>query len=123
MADLEKRQAATQSECLMLRQELIATQDLLKAAEATKAEISIDVAARRAQIGELESRLVQEVGDNNALREESQRLDDRLMAAEKRIVVLEADINSARQRLLITEDEKRALQACLDKSVTDAARL
>ncbi len=123
MTDLERRQAATHSECLMLRQELIATQDLLKAAEATKAEISIDVAARRAQISELESRLVQEVGDNNALREESQRLDDRLMAAEKRIVVLEADINSARQRLLMTEDEKRVLQACLDKSVTDAARL
>ena len=30
-------QAATQSECLMLRQELISTQDLLKSAEATKA--------------------------------------------------------------------------------------
>lgn len=123
MADLERRQAATQSECLMLRQELISTQDLLKSAEATRAEIAIDVAARRAQISELESRLAQEGGDNSALREENQRLDDRLLAAEKRIVVLESDVNSTRQRLLMAEDEKRALQTSLDKSVTDAARV
>jgi len=123
IADLEKRHEAAQSECLLLRQELISTQDLLKAAEATKAEIAIDVAARRAQIGELETRLSQESSDNRALREEKQRLDDRLNAAEKRIVVLEADVNSARQRLLMTEDEKRALQASLDKNIADAARL
>jgi chromosome segregation ATPase len=123
MADLEKRATATQSECLMLRQELIGTQDLLKSAEATKAEISIDVAARRVQISELESRLAQEGGDNKALREENRRLDDRLIAAEKRIVVLESDINSTRQRLLIAEDEKRSLQGSLDKSIVDAARL
>jgi hypothetical protein len=47
MADLEKRHAATQSECLMLRQELIGTQDLLKSAEATKQEISIDVGSAK----------------------------------------------------------------------------
>ena len=123
MADLEKRQAAAQSECLMLRQELIGTQDLLKAAEATKAEIAIDVAARRVQISELEARLGQSDGDNQALREENRRLDDRLIAAEKRIVVLESDINSTRQRLLMSEDEKRSLQSSLDKSITDAARL
>ena len=123
MADLEKRHAEAQSECLVLRQELAATQDVLKATEATKAEISIDVAARRAQIGELESRLRQETGDNKALEEENKRLDDRLIAAEKRIVVLESDINSARQRLLLAEDEKRALQSALDKSITEAARL
>jgi len=123
LADIEKRHSATQSECLMLRQELAGTQDLLKAAEATKAEISIDIAARRAQIGELEGRLAQEGGDNRALRDENKRLDDRLVTAEKRIVVLESDINSARQRLLIAEDEKRSLQASLDKSITEAARL
>jgi len=123
MADLEKRQAATQSECLMLRQELISTQDLLKSAEATKQEVSIDVAARRAQIGELEVRLGQANGDNQALREENLRLDDRLIAAEKRIVVLESDLNSTRQRLLMNEDEKRSLQSSVDKSVIEAARL
>jgi chromosome segregation ATPase len=107
----------------MLRQELAGTQDLLKAAEATKAEIAIDVAARRAQIGELESRLAQESGDSRALRDENKRLDERLITAEKRIVVLESDINSTRQRLLVAEDEKRTLQTSLDKSITDAARL
>jgi chromosome segregation ATPase len=123
LADIEKRHSESQSECLMLRQELAGTQDLLKAAEATKAEIAIDVAARRAQIGELESRLAQESGDSRALRDENKRLDERLITAEKRIVVLESDINSTRQRLLVAEDEKRTLQTSLDKSITDAARL
>lgn len=123
LTDLEKRHEAAQSECLLLRQELISVQDLLKSTEATKAEIAIDVAARRAQIGELETRLAQENNDNIALRDENQRLDGRLSAAGKRIVVLESDLNSARQRLLMTEDEKGALQGALDKSIADAARL
>ena len=123
LAELERRHEATQRECQLLRQELIGTQDLLKAAEATKAEIAIDVAARRAQIGELETRLAQETGDNKALRDENERLDGRLIAAEKRIVVLESDLNSTRQRLLVTEDEKRALQASLDKTIVEAARV
>ena len=122
LADVERRLEAAQSECLLLRQELISTQDLLKSTEATKAEIAIDVAARRAQIGELETRLAQETNDNNALRDEKQRLDDRLNAAEKRIVVLESDLNSTRQRLLMTEDEKRALQTSLDRTIAEAAR-
>jgi chromosome segregation ATPase len=122
MADLEKRHAATQSECLLLRQELIGAQDLLKSTEATKKEISIDVAARRAQIAELESRLSQSEGDKQALSDENRRLDDRLIGSEKRLVVLESDLNSTRQRLLVTEDERRTLQESLDKTISDAAR-
>lgn len=123
LSELEKRATLTQGECLTLRQELISTQDLLKSAEATKAEAAIDVAARRVQISELESRLTQETGDNKALRDENQRLDERLLTAEKRIVVLESDINGTRQRLLMSEDERRALQASLDKGVAESARL
>ena len=122
-ADLEKKAAAAESECLALRQELAASQNLLKTAEATKAEIAIDVAARRAQIVDLEGRLAHEGGQNEALREENRRLDERLIAAEKRIITLDSDINAARQRLAMAEDEKRALQASLDKTITEAARL
>jgi crescentin len=123
VAELEKKAAASEKECRALRQELTTTQSLLRSTETTKAEISIDVAARRAQIIDLEARLVQETGESKALREENRRLDERLTATDKRIIALESDLNAARQRLMMAEDEKRAQQAALDKASTDAARL
>jgi crescentin len=57
------------------------------------------------------------------LREENRRFDERLVAAEKRIIALESDITAARQRLLIADDEKRAQHTLLDKAGVEAARL
>ena len=111
------------SECQALRQDLATTQNLLRTLEATKAEIAIDVAARRAQIADLEARLAQETGETKALREENRRFDERLVAADKRIIALESDLNTARQRLLMADDEKRAQQTLLDKASAEAARL
>ena len=99
------------------------TQNLLRTLEATKAEIAIDIAARRAQIVDLEARLAQETGEGKALREENRRLDERFSAADKRVMALESELNGARQRLLMLEDEKRAQQISLDKISTESARL
>jgi chromosome segregation ATPase len=121
--DLEKQAAAAESECLALRQELASTHNLIKKVEATKAEIAVDIAARRAQIVDLEARLAHEAGENKALRDENRRLDERLIAGEKRIIALESDLNGARQRLIISDDEKRAQQALLEKASAEAARL
>jgi crescentin len=123
VAELEKKTAASDSDCKALRQELATTQSLLRTTETTKAEIAIDIAARRAQIAELESRLAQETGETKALREENRRLDERLAITDKRIIALESDINAARQRLSMAEDEKRAQQTSLTKASADAARL
>jgi crescentin len=122
-ADLEKKLAESQHHCGELRQELANTQNLLRAAEATRAEIAIDVAARRAQIADLEGQLAQQIGENKALNDENSHLDERLTAADKRIIALESDLNGARQRLLIAEDEKRAQQSMLDKASAEAARM
>jgi crescentin len=122
-AELEKTLAASQQHCGELRLDLANTQNLLRTAEATRAEIAIDIAARRAQIADLEAQLAQETGEGKALREENNRLDERLTAADKRIIALESDLNDARQRLLIAEDEKRAQQGLLDKAGGEAARL
>jgi len=123
VAELEKKNTASEKECKSLRQELLTTQSLLRTTEITKAEIAIDVAARRAQIAELEQRLTQEAGENKSLREENRRLDERLDITDKRIIALESDINAARQRLLMAEDEKRAQQTSLTKASAEAARL
>ncbi len=60
VAEMEKKTAASDQQCKALRQELATTQSQLRSTETTKAEIAIDIAARRAQIIELESRLAQE---------------------------------------------------------------
>jgi chromosome segregation ATPase len=96
---------------------------LLRTAEATRAEIAIDIAARRAQVADLEARLAQETGEGKALREENRRLDERLNAAGKRVIALEGDLSNTRQKLLMAEDEKRAQQNLLDKAGAEAARL
>ena len=123
MAELEKRATFSEKECQALRQELGATQNLLRGLEATKAEVAIDIAARRAQIVDLEARLAQETGEGKALREENRRLDERLTIADKRAASLESELNGARQRLLMIEDEKRAQQLSLDKISAEGARL
>jgi len=123
VAELEKKSSASETECRALRQELTTTQNLLRSLETTKAEIAIDIAARRAQIVDLEGRLAQETGEGVTLRDENRRLDERLATADKRIIALESDLNGARQRLLMAEDEKRAQQASLDRATADASRL
>lgn len=123
VAELEKKANLSEKECQALRQELTTTQNLLRTLEATKAEIAIDIAARRAQIVDLEARLAQETGEGKALREENRRLDERFSAADKRVMALESELNGARQRLLMLEDEKRAQQISLDKISAESARL
>jgi chromosome segregation ATPase len=123
VADLEKKAASAESDCRQLRQELATTQNQVRTLEATKAEVAVEIAARRAQIADLETRLAQECAETKTLREENRRFDERLSAATKRITQLESDLNAARQRLLLAEDEKRALQSSLDRSIADASKL
>jgi chromosome segregation ATPase len=123
VGELEKKLSLSEKDCNALRQELTTTQNTLRTVEATKAEIAIDIAARRAQIADLEGRLGQETTEATTLREENRRLNEKMTAANKRIITLESDINAARQRLLMADDEKRAQQASIDKMSAEAARL
>jgi len=123
LTEYEKKLGASQSLCEDLRHDLANTQNLLRTAEATRAEIAIDIAARRAQVADLEAQLAQETGENKAMREENLRLNERLDAANKRIITLESELNKSRQKLLMAEDEKRAQQVLLDKAGAEAARL
>jgi len=122
-AELEKKAAAAEGQCRLLRQELAATQTRLAAAESNKADTLAEIAALRTQNADLENRLAQETSESRALREEKQRLDERVQSAEKRIIALESELNGTRQRLQMAEDEKRAQQALLEKAGAEAARL
>ncbi len=123
VAELEKRAAAAEQDGETLRRDLTAAQEAVRTAEAAKAAFAVETAARKAQIADLEGRLAQESGETKLAREENRRQSERLAAADKRIVTAESDLNSTRQRLLMTEDEKRAQQAALEKTSAESARI
>ncbi|MCK9918888.1 hypothetical protein MXD81_58170 [Microbacteriaceae bacterium K1510] len=122
-AETEKRAIFATRECETLSQELAANQALLRNTEAAKSEIAVDLATKRAQIADVEARLNQETGETRILREENKRLDERLIATEKRIIALEGEIATNRQRLMMAEDEKQAQHAAFEKSSAEAAKL
>ena len=72
MAELEKKAAAPTANAARCARNSTTAQNSCARLETTKAEIAIDIAARRAQIADLEGRLDQETGENNALRDENQ---------------------------------------------------
>ncbi|MGE0564182.1 MAG: hypothetical protein AB7O50_06665 [Pseudolabrys sp.] len=123
VAELEKRTAEIEKERNELRQDLLAAQHQLRVIETAKSELSVEIAARQAEIAELQATLQQEAAQAKTAREEAHRLDQRLTGADKRIVALESDVNNTRQRLVLSEDERHNLQTSLDKSVAEAARL
>jgi chromosome segregation ATPase len=123
VGDLEKKLSVSERDCKQLRQDLASAQSLLHTLETTKTDFTIDLAASRAHIADLESNLAQRTGECLALREENRRLDERLVAVDKRVIAIESDLAAARQRMLVFEDEKRAQQVLLDKAGVEAARL
>jgi len=122
VGDLERKAATFESEANRLRQESNTNKNLARSLEATKSELTSNVATQRAQIADLEGRLQHETAETKALREENRRFDERMVAADKRIVQFEFEVNSVRQRLVISEDEKRALQSALDRTVSETTR-
>jgi crescentin len=123
VGNLEKKLTVSERDCKALRQDLAVAQTQLRTLEAARAEITVDVTARRAQVADLEARLAQQTGEAHALREENRRFDERLIAANKRVIALDSDLNAARQRLTLADDEKRAQQTLLGKASAESARL
>ncbi|MBV9262414.1 MAG: hypothetical protein JO205_13700 [Pseudolabrys sp.] len=123
VSDLENKAVKFEKEAHALRQELAFAQKTAKTLETQRGEIAVDLAARRAQIADLEARLAQETTAASGLREENRRYNERQLVLDKRIVALETELNNARQKLVMTEDEKRTLQSALDKSIADTGRL
>jgi chromosome segregation ATPase len=122
VTELEKKSLGLEREAEQLRKDLSFAENAARALETVRGELAVDIAARRAQIADLEGRLNQELAETKSLRDENARLNDRLSGADKRIVQLEAEINNLRQKLVLVEDEKRALQGSFEKTAADASR-
>jgi crescentin len=123
LAAYEKKSTALEAECIRLRQDFSVTQQNLRTAEATKAEQAVELQNHRAAIIELDRRLKHEIAERESFREEHRRLGDRLAAADKRIVQLESEGDTARQKLVVAEREKATLQSSFDNASAETARL
>jgi chromosome segregation ATPase len=123
LAAHEKKSSALETECIRLRQDFSITQQNLRTAEAARAEQAVELQNHRAAVVELDRRLKHEVAERESFREEHRRLGDRLAAADKRIVQLESESETARQRLVVAEREKATLQSSFDNASGETARL
>jgi crescentin len=123
VTDLEKKAAAAEREADQLRKDLSFAETAAKALETVRGELAVDIAQRRAQITDLEGRLNQETVETRALRDENERLKGRQATVDKHVGQVEAEVNALRQKLVLAEDEKRALQTAFEKSAADVQRL
>jgi crescentin len=123
VSELEKKAGALERETGQLRKDLAFADNAAKALETIRGELTTEIAQRRAQIADLDGRLNQETIETKALRDENDRLKTRQMTIDKHIVQVEAEVNALRQKLVLADDEKRALTGAFEKSAGDVQRL
>ena len=121
--DLAKRAAANDTEIERLRHELEVSQQTARGAEVNKTELADELSSVRGRAADLERQLGQEIANGRMLSDENHSLSEHGAAADKRIVDLEAEGALSRERLVLLENEKRALQTSLDQLVGDNSKL
>lgn len=121
--ELGKRAAASDTEVERLRHELEQSQQAGRNAEGAKTELADELLTVRGRVADLERQLAQEVANGRMLGDENHALAEHGSAADKRIVELEAETALSRERLVLLENEKRALQTSLDQLVGDNSKL
>jgi len=106
-----------------LGRDLESAQQNARAFEEEKAKLSGELAAARGAMAMLVKQLGEEVANVRMLSEEKRLLAERSDSSERRIVGLEADIAHARERLSPLQNDKDTLQAALDRTLAESARV
>ena len=119
----EKRVATLDSECSRLREIVTVTQQKLSALEITKAEQTTELTARRAQVVDLQRRVQQQGAELQVARDEHRRLSERMTIIDKRTVQLESDGEAIRQKFMVSEKERTAIQTSLDKALSELTQV
>jgi chromosome segregation ATPase len=122
-ATIEKKATTLENECARLQGTLTAAQQGLSALESVKNEQAAELGVRRARINDLQWRLQQESVELQTTRDENRRLGERVTAADKLIVQLEAESESTRIKLTLTEKERAGLQSSLEQALNESARM
>ena len=120
---MEKKAGTLETECTRLREVLTIAQQSVAALEHTKSEQSAELAARRAQIADLQRHLQQQATDLQVTRDENQRVSARITAVEKQMVQLEGEVAATEQKYLLSDKERATVQSQLDKALQDTAQI
>jgi crescentin len=106
-----------------LRIDVEVTREANRIHEATQIELSNEISDCRAQIGDLEHKLAQEVTAHRMLGETHRAVQERFDAAERHTGELESDLADVREKLALLDDDKRSVQNAFDKAIDESARL
>jgi crescentin len=106
-----------------LQQEIEVLRQTVGGLESTRIELVNEIATKRTEIAELESKLSAETIARQALADEHRIITDQAQIAGRRLGTLEAEIVAARQKLALSDDERRSLQSSLDQTVGEVSRI
>ena len=115
----ERKVATLENECSRLREAVTVAQQKLSAGEATRTEQTTELAARRAQVADLQRRVQQQAADLQLSHDEQRRLGERMTQTDKRAVQLESECEALRQKFLVTDKERATLKDSLEKSYAE----
>jgi crescentin len=101
----------------------ILAQQSIKALQKRETELASELETARARLSELESQLARETDSVSMLTEHKRSLTDRVAAASKRIIEMEAAIASIEGKLVLVSDENRLLQASVKQVVGENSSL
>jgi crescentin len=119
----ERKAVGLENDNENLRHQLAVAQQTARELESDKADLTSDLIAARSEIANLTSQLAQESANGRALAQANQILADHGSAADKRIVELQGEGGLVREKALLLEDDKSSLQAALDQTLAESARL
>lgn len=122
MAAIEKRAETLDSERTRLQEDLDLAQQYVDSLEAAKTELNAELTTKRLEITDLQRRLQQDAAELQATRDENRRFSDRVIAGDKKMSQLESEIDTTRQKLMLSDKDRTTLQNALDGAVADQAR-
>jgi chromosome segregation protein len=106
-----------------MQEDLSLAQQYVDTLEASKSEQSAELAAKAAEIADLQRRLHHDGTELQNTREENRRISERIIASDKAMVQLEAEVESSRQKATLAERERTTMQTSLDEALNEQSRM
>ena len=117
------RTTALEGENEKLREELELAREQVRSSEATRLKLTGEITAKRDQIGNLERHLAHETTERQRFADERASLSLQVTDAEKRIILLQSETATEREKGVLTEAELFALRKSLDEAIAESSRL
>jgi len=118
----EKKAATFKSECARLQEVAATAKQDIASLERSKAELLAELAVQRTRVAELQHTAQQQSSELRLTRDENRRLAERVTNADQRTVQLEHQAQTAQQQARQANQERGAVQASLDRALSDLAQ-